>query len=406
MANTGSTTVNSILGYPLIAGRVNQLGPVHQVLTGYYGVALRDGGNGSLQGGFTRSDNRDIVYDIYNTTRLTPQVKSPGTGATHRKRFPIGKANAVGIRSFEKIQFLEEELRNQRVLGGPLGRPDARGRRYVAQQVDNHVRTFLNMREWSFASMLKGKLYLKKDGPDGWTPVATSAEADIEVDYKVPAGHKDQLAVGTGGADLIDTTFSDTDADILGMLAKVNRYSLIATGMPATEYWMNSLMWRHFMQNTKVQAEGGSSFRAWETQQMLNANIAGPNQGQPINVAPYQTYTLRASGNLYRFHVYDGVIELGGGDTQATSDASTYFIPDNQLLITPPPTMTDWFDAYDILELYKDSYDGPSKDAYGMQAWARADLNSDVPQHVTYMLDNHAYALTVPKSVLNPTVVF
>lgn len=400
MPSTGSTSIQSVLRYPLIAGRVSRLGPVGQVLTNFYGVGLKNR-NGVVQGGTKRSDNRDIVYDVFDTSRLTSSVRSPGTGPARRQRDPIGKVSTVGLRVFEVMDFLYEDLRNLRPQGGKIGTVDEMGKRYIADQTDNMIRRDFNTREFVFSRMLKGSLDLLKVG-DEYRPVVSGG--DITVDFKIPASHKSQLGLNTGGADIIDASWATSSTDILKHLMNIYSASIRETGMPATEVWMNSNMWVHIMNNDAIQDQGGSSFRTWESQnrnQVESAKAMDPNI--PL---PYFTYQLRATGMQFNFHVYDGGLNLNATENSTDFDDWTPFIGDNELIITPSPQYTQWFDMWEISEVVKERYDDAPKNVYGFHAWGMEEFNNGVPKHAFYMLDNFAPALPVPKAVYNPTVVF
>lgn len=413
MPATGSASIQSILRYPLIAGRISRLGPVHQVLSNFYGAGLKSSG-GVVQGGTKRSAKRDLVYDQFDTSRRAASIRPPGTGPYRRTRDPIGKASAFGLRSFAAMDFTYEDLRDMRPQGSPPGTVDSMGKRYIADQTDNLIREAFTLREWAFVSMLKGNLYLKKDGEE-FRPLATSTGSHMTVDYKVPTAHKGQLPLGTiadpTDGDLVSASWDNSATDILAQLMAIFQAGIRVSGYPMTEVWMNSNTWVHLMNNDTLQDQGGSAFRVWAEQKYNEVKSAGAKE--PDLPAPYFTYQLRATGGQFNFHVYDGGLNLDVdiNTSSSTPPGTAYsewtsFIPNNQVLITPSPAYRDWYDIFEIMETVKERYDDKPKEVYGFHSWGMEEFNHGVPKHVFYQLDNFCPALTVPNAVMTPTVVF
>jgi hypothetical protein len=415
MPNTGPVSVSRILQYPFIAGLVSRLASAAPVMSRTYNVNLSVSGSGTSAtvntGATQRSAKRDIVYDVYDGTRLATTLRAPGTGPSRRKKKPIGTGSVRGVRVYDALDFTYEELRDYRPMGGSNpSQIDRAGATYVANQASTLIQRSMNMRELFFSRMLKGNIGVKQVGDDWWPviPNAGGTNYSYLIDYKLPASHKDQLAVGgtNGTTDVIGASWANPATDVLAQLHELRSVSMRRSGLELTDIWINSLLFSKLQNNTKLQAIGGSAFRVFD--RYSRSEVAASEVGGALKAPmPYYYYQFRGLPQM-NVHVYDGGLTMGAGVEDDSTDADNWykFLEDDEAIITPSPSSPiNWFESYDIAEWVQEQYASQAREVYGFHSWVFNEPK-EIPSIEFRVMDNFAFALTIPNAVYNPTVVF
>lgn len=399
--------VSQLLAYPLIAGRISRIAPLAPYMSNMFGVNLGTIGSGKdariTTGATKRSLKRSFVYDIFDNARDLVEYRAPGTGPAVATRKPYDTVSMAGLRSYTMLPFKYEDLRDFRIPGSnSIDVVDDAAGNYIANQADRLIQRCMNTREFAFVRMLKGSMNLKIVG-NGFKPVLSGGE--VTVDWKLPAGHKDQLAIGgsDGATDIISASWGTSSTDILTQLHELRSVSATLTGYEPRCIFMNSILFSKLQNNTKLQSVGGSVFRVFET--FSRREVGSPSTTDPKAPAatPGYYYQFRGLPQM-DVYVYDGVFDLD--PSAATSPTSRpKFIGDNEVIITPGLNQKDWFEVWDVMEMVQEQYDTQVQEVYGFHAWMRRELK-ETPSVEMHTLDNYAYALTIPKAIFNPTVVF
>lgn len=412
-----AVSVQSLLRYPFIAGRISRIAPNSATMSRMYGVNLSATGSGSSAsistGATRRSAKRDITYDIFDNSRNLNSFRSPGTGPARRGAKPVGSATVRGLRSFESWPFRYEDLRDFRPLGSSNpSLVDEKAASYIAAQADIAIQRAMSTREFVFNRMLKGTMGLKEVGDD-WIPVVPNSAGDnydFLVDWKLPDTHKEQLALD-GSADIITASWANAGTDVVTQLHNLRSIAAARSGLEPTEIWMNSKLFAQLQNNTKLQLSGGSVFRVFDVFRREVQPSSSVGQESLTTPTPSYYYQFRGLPQM-NIHVYDGVfipqvIESSfAASTQTTTGTSLHkYIGDNEVIITPSPTQRQWFEVFDIMEHVVEQYGQSVKEVYGFHTWARNEMK-DVPSVELMMLDNFAMALNIPQAIYNPTVVF
>lgn len=422
MPATAAYSMESLFKYPYIVDRISQVGATSLALSNYYGMGVRVSGGteGQLVSGSKRSELSDIVYDVFNNTRLTNTMRPKGTGPHTVKPQRTGQITAHGMRFYENRLFDANEVAQYRALGSNrTDMLDRMGAEYVTRQFDDLIRRGMNGREFCFVNLLKGGFKVIQIGDDQWLPVPSSyssANVLFENDYQLPAAHQGQLNIG--GSNLISATWATTTTDIIGDIRNIRAAAVERSGLPITELWCNSKVMNYIVNNEKAQAQGGSSFMVWDrlTQQTVDQ---GNHQ---VPSSPGSKYIidlkLRALPEV-TIHVYDDGLTLPGdvangyhpedeipNDVSSTNQQFVKFLGDTEVLLTPPPsTASQWVDMYAVRELIQRNWESPQEAVYGMAAWTRRQIDP-VPAFDLRVIDNYCPALRIPTAVYNPTVVF
>ena len=106
-----------------------------------------------------------------------------------------------------------------------------RGKQMVALQMKSFVQRFVNTRvAAAFSMLVNGKLWYDTDGE--LLPSSSGADASKTIDAAVLASHQGQIALDTGGADIIDVSWSTASANILTHINKIKLAALKSTGRP------------------------------------------------------------------------------------------------------------------------------------------------------------------------------
>lgn len=337
---------------------------------------------------------RYLGWDIFDKTRLIAEGRAPGTGPSTVQRKAVGHVSTVAYRAHEKITLLHEEIFRTRPLGSQFGTVDLQGQNYINQQIGYLTQRFRNSREFMISRMFRGGFGVKVVG-ERYIPVESDdADAIFTVDFQIPAAHKTQLALGSGGANLIDAPWDDPGAAIVEQFLAVNQAMERLHGRALKHVFINSTTLGYLLNNTQLQAVGGSVYRIFDrfTHNQLDTDVTGPNTGFDV--------VFRALP-LITFHVYDGGLNV---DQLVDSDAIgnfSLFIPDGKAIMLPEPG-NDWVGWINASEYVKENIMDGGRQVFGFHSWT---TNVIDPAGVELkMLDNGLPALYIPKAVMYATV--
>ena len=423
MATSSLVTIQSLFQYPYIVERISQIAPTSMAMSNFFGMGVRVSGSGderTMTSGTRRSDQRKLVFDIFNNTRTTAGVKAYGTGPTIRRPKPSGQTTANALRTYEaRVVDLNEVVTLRNMGSSNFDSLDSMGRQYVTRQFDSLVRSGLNSREFAFVSMLKGGFKVKELSEGNWACVPNTSDYTTNIlhtaDYQIPASHKAQLDIG-GAGDIIDASWATPTTKIVDHIRTVRAQAVSRSGLAITEIWCNTNVLNKILSNNQAQEIGGSSFRVFDR---LTGNQVQSGDTTTMGNLDSGKYVieveLRALPEV-TFHVYDDGITLPvDASTREAEDAIedisgqqafVKFLGDNEILMTPGASdASEWLDMYDVLEVIQKNYETQPEMLYGFGAWLRRQM-APVPSYELHMMDNYCPAIKVPTAVYNPTVIF
>jgi hypothetical protein len=324
VATTGSITLQQLMRHPYVLKVISRIKAQGQPLSNFYGLGVGDSGSETIPAGI-----RSFSYDIFDHTRQLGSIRPPKTGPNRGRAQKTGTRTGHIIRAYESLPIAWEDIVNTRPHGAAIGTLDKNGQDKVTRQIKHYTEKMMNLREWVVSRMFRGSFQLKYEGDKIYV---VDSGGDLTVDYGLPAAHKSQLALGTGGADLIDAPWDTTTTDVITQFLKINKTAERLTGWVVEHVWINSTTLGWLMNNTKLQATGGSAFRTFDSLQWRDmSTIDGGSRKRGFDVVfrgmPWIT-----------FHIYDGVLQKGNALADSTSiDETELLIPDGVALMTPAP---------------------------------------------------------------------
>lgn len=334
--------------------------------------------------------HRHGSYDIFNNTRAVARGAAPGAPAPRRKRQKVGNVPYVIPRAHDSIWLPSEELHNLRSIGGPASQFDEAGRDYIAGQSRILGQYIANFRTVLTCGMVRGKLYAHEDG-DGVYYDYTSSNALYDIDWKLPAGNKDQLNM-LGNGSIIAATWATASTDIHKHLLDINAAFQALCGSQLNICVCTSKVWGHVLNNDAVRALAGTSQTPFDTYQRQVG--VGPD-GKPINL-----FTARLRGIPWvEWIITDEGLDLGpDGETTFTKH-----IGDTAVAFLPEPR-SDMFQMLEGSEPIIEYDGGPEVVRMGTYAWAVRSANPS--GHNMFVVDNSLPAGLIPNAWAYGTVVF
>lgn len=385
---TQGITVNEMLSAPVITKIVNRISTPLSLFQKFFG--FMSGDNDSATDTVT---GRDFGWDIFDSTRQFATGRAPTAGPVRVRKKPIGYASAHLFRAHESVLILDEEIFNQRDLGGQLGNiVDVRGQKKVARQVRFLTDRFRNQREWMLSRLLRGGFNMERDGESYSLKNYNGAATDeIIVDYQIPADNKTRLQLGTGADILSD--WGDPSADVVGQLNKINAAYSRIQGRPLRHIWMNTNTYNKCLNNDGLHELGGQSVTVFES---LSGRTVTSREGIPDTGFDVKFRALP----LFTFHIYDGVLS-STGDTRdsVTSLGATgveYLIPDDYIITMPDPS-DEWIGMTIGSEPIAENLMSQGRIATGFTNWATRVI--DPPGYELKFLDNYLPVLYVPNCI-------
>ena len=326
----------------------------------------------------------DCSWDIFENTRQLANMRAPGSGPGTRKPQPAGHVFARIPRMHEKVPLLDEQIFRMRRLGQNPDNVDVAGQSYVVKQQEIIAQRFRNTREFMISRMLRGSFQVKQSGDD-WVPCDTGGT--FTVDYQVPAGNKNQLDI-TGGGAAIAASWATLSTDIPTHIMTVNKYFAQTHGLPLKYAITTTATFQAYvMNNTKMQAQAGTSNTSWQEWRMNAVPGVDGSQGFHFVVhkaIPWLTWIL-----------YDAQLEVDGTVTNVIQENHVHFLPAPQGL---------WVGGFNGSEMVRENRMASSEERFGMQAWVEPTTQPSGFEMVA--VDNFLPALFIPKCITDAVVVF
>lgn len=380
-------TRESLFKTPIITKVISEIDTPGSLFQRFYG--LTPGGTQSII-----AQGSTASWDLFHSTRSIGTLTARRTGPTTRNRKPYGNRVAQMVRIHEKMIIPDEDLMRYRAAGQPIGTFDQSGQRYVGQQLSYFSQIFRNTREWTVSRMFRGGFGFASNG-ESFKLTEAGAGGNIgEVDYGIPAAHKNQL----GG--IIATSWNNAAAEIVSQLMNLEKYAARVNGRPPRHIWLNGTTGQELMNNTQLTNVRGTAMRIFDTltRREIDPNSRFPDTGYDIIFGALPQYT---------FHVYNaGLVAPGTSEdfsAQINSSNFQYFIPDEYAIITPDPG--DWCGMMEGTEYYRRNVaDQNMEEARGMQAWSTPVI--DPSGQEIKMLDNFLPVIYEPYAMYYAKVIF
>jgi hypothetical protein len=365
----GSATLKQLLSHPFVIKLISEFKAPTNYFSQVFGLGL------NRAAGVRRSGNV-IQWDIFNHTRQLAQARPRLAGPGTATNFPVQTKVATMVRLHEKTPFLYDTIMNTRPLGGNYGTLDKAGETIVARNLKNFLMKFSNSREFMVQHMLRGGFDIKITGDEH--VLTTRGSGTVTVDYGFASDHLD-----AGVTEIEDWTNASTD--IIANLLALNRRAELETGLPLKHVFGNTKLYQYLMNNTKLQAQGGSAFRVWET-------LTGRSVDTMEGSRPTSGFSVEFRAfPLFQFHFHDGYLAIDTDDDGSLTAA----LPDNKVLITPDPG--DWLDLAEGSEIVQEDYSSAPKEVFGMHSWSTPLL--DPAGREFKFLSNELPLIYIPKAV-------
>lgn len=387
----GSISIHQMLRHPYVLKVISRITATGNPLQSFYNVGISNTSGHVIpagQGGFT--------WDIFDHTRQIAGVRASEAGPRRIRRQRVGTASGHLMRSYEGMVVTYGQIANMRPLGSPIGTLDKNGQSYVTKQIAYMTERNRNLREWCLSRMFRGGFYISISGDD---IILSDSSGQIFVDFQHPAANRSQLAIGDAGANVIDTSWANTSADIITQFLNLNKAATRRTGLPIEHVWVNSTTLGYLLNNIVLQQAGGAAYRVWDSMDWKDMkNIDGTTGKRGFDVR------FRAMPWVV-FHGYDGVLAPPSAQVDTIPAASTdvdLVIPNNVALMTPAPG--EWIDYATGTEVMQKSYTSGPESLVGFNTWTRPTLDPSGKELL--QLDNFLPIAPIPAAWMYATVVF
>lgn len=293
---------------------------------------------------------RKTSYDTFDNTRKIASGRAPGVSNAQKKPQVVGNVDVIFPRAAETITLSDETTLNLRTIGGPVGGElTASQEAYVTRQEVYLGQKFENIIEFQAAAMLRGQYVFVIRGDDLFHDFSGTG---ITIDYQIPAGNKNGLnMINTGN--LISgpwaTAGTDIPADIYAIDAAMQQLS----GFGLRHILLNSNEWNNILNNTVVQAQGGSANLVFERLDVDDDN----NFTAKLRALPWVT-----------FHIMNHGLDTG------TAETFTKLMPDGFAAFSPEPS-SDWVQYMEGSEIVTEGPNGIRAERPGFYPYAWPDHN-------------------------------
>jgi hypothetical protein len=284
---------------------------------------------------------RDGSYDVFNRTQEVATARVPGQAHANMPPQKVGKVRFTIPRSAERIPLTDEDLVNRRAVGQPVTTVDTMGENYITRQKQYLAAKVANMIEFQTAAMLRGSYTFDQQG-DEIRQGFTGGEETI--DFQVPSGNKNQLNM-LGDGDIIGASWATTTTDIPTDILQINDAMNSLTGMGINHMVMNSNTFAYLLNNTKIQAQAGTSNTPFENYVRVSENRFSVQ----LKAIPW-----------LQIHVLDYKLRLWNGSAYAT----TRLIADDQISAFPNPD-SSWVQYLNGGEVVTEGPNGVREFRYG-----------------------------------------
>lgn len=291
-----SLTLPEILQPGVINATISELNVINTRLQDFF---ISGGGTKPCRG-------RYFGWDIFNETRNVAGGRAPGTGPSRISPQPVGHVNGVFPRVHESIPLLYEEIHNMRQIGSSSLEIDDAGKSYIVRQEAILAQRVVNHKEFQFMGMMRGAYYYTQSGDDITVSLTSGAQ---EINFQLPAGHKNQLDM-LGDGDIIDVDWDEDEADIPLQIQMVDAAFESAVGLPLRHIWCNGKTIQWVLNNTKVKGLAGTANVVFDDFQRVGNN----DFRCVLKGIPWVTW-----------HVTNGVLDLDGVRTKQFADGEALF---------------------------------------------------------------------------------
>lgn len=306
---------NEILAPQAILDRFSRIEFPGTTLSRIFGWNISSFAGANPTGAVVDHPLRSGQYDIMDVSRRVATARAPGTPSSMQKPQFVGSVQFTIPRSAETIPLLDERLQNQRQLGATANVIDRGGLRYIQDQEMYLGQRFANMIEFQTAAMLRGSYTFTQKGDDA---EQTFSGGEVTINFKIPAGNLTTLDMTGAGAIIGASLWSTTTNDIPGQLQSINSAFVNLTGQGLAHVIVSGVGWQYVVNNTKVQAQGGTANVVFERLERVSAG----EFTAVLRGIPWVTW-----------HVVDYGLEVWDGSAYTF----TKLIPDNKAVFIPEP---------------------------------------------------------------------
>lgn len=295
-----------------------------------------------------RLSGRHFSYDIFNHTRSVATGRVPGQVASRTRPQRVGTVAATFPRAAEVISLLDEDLLNRREIGESTDDLDFGGESYLTRQEYYLAQRFANLVEFQTAAMLRGSYSYTADG-DQLRHGFTSGQ--VQIDFQVPASNRSGLNM-LGAGDILSASWSSISTDIPKQLQLINTAMVQLTGMGLAHVVLTGAGWQHVVNNTKVQAQGGSTNVVFESMQRVGSG----EFSAVLRAIPWVT-----------FHIVDYGLEVWNG----SQESFVKLIEDDYAAFLPEPSPR-WAQYLEGSEIVTEGPGGAKQEQFGFYPYAYA----------------------------------
>lgn len=295
-----------------------------------------------------RQSGRNFAYDIFDATRNVATARLPAQASARIDSQLVGHSTGTFPRSAETIALRDEDLLNQRRIGGSIDQLDDEGEVFITRQEAYLAQRFANLIEFQTAAMLRGSYSFSSVGDElrhGFSGGETT------VDFKVPASNLTQLNM-LGGGNILDADWNTPATDIPSHLYEINQAMVQLTGMGLAHIVVSSTVWQMLTSNEVIQAGGGTSQVVFET---LRRNGSGEFTAV-LRAIPWVT-----------FHIVDYGLTVWNGSAQTY----TRLIEDDHAAFLPEPSAR-WTQFLEGSEIVTEGPGGTRAERFGFYPFAYA----------------------------------
>ncbi len=260
VATTGSITLQQLFRHPYVLKVISRIKQSGCPFQNFYRLGLDSSGTESIPAGI-----RTFSYDIFDHTRQLASVRPPKVGPHRGRAQRTATKSGHIIRSHDSLPIYWEDIINTRPHGARIGTLDRTGQNKVTMQIKHYTEKYRNLREWMINRMFRGGFAIKYVGDKHY--LVDTGAGDKDIDYGLPAAHKTQLAIGGSGGstNIIDGSWNDPTTDVMSQFLNLNKAAERISGYVIKHVWINSTTLGSLMNNTDLQAKGGSSFRVFDS---------------------------------------------------------------------------------------------------------------------------------------------
>lgn len=281
------------------------------------------------------------AYEIFDGTRT--MAKGRAIDVRPNPITPRGVRTKVvkPLHFAESMPFHFNRMRGARTMGQPIGSTD-NGASYIRENLAIMKQRFASAFEFMWVrTLLDGFKYETTENNDYILREFSynGGDAITVVTNEIPATHKDQIALGVGGTDIIDEPWTDPAADLFGQFMRLNVAIARESGYPIGEIWMNGNTAVPLFRNTSIRQLIGNQAILFNQLDEQNQSLKNPLQAQ--------SFRLNGLPGI-RFVIYNGVVTVGDHDNLTyeqiiSEEYSTLLIPDGRVIMTPPrETVREW----------------------------------------------------------------